>query len=147
MTAWRGRGEKKFEMDLACRDPRRTDLSRLPGKAVCSKDRRGLGMRKQEGEKKAVPSLPGNLDVRCNLYCSVPSSRGPGTCSPQPRPRPGCEPGSQQPPLISAFPLRGVLLLFFLLSVFTLPAFQIDACSATANLEFVSPKAFRIVFA
>ena len=44
-------------------------------------------------------------------------------------------------------PSSRVLLLFFMLSVFMLPAFQIDARSATANLELVSPKAFRIVFA
>lgn len=35
-------------------------FSRLPGKAVCSKDGRGLGMGKQEGGRMAVaaPSLP-----------------------------------------------------------------------------------------
>lgn len=40
-----------------------------------------------------------------------------------------------------------VLCLFLVVSMFMLPAFQIDSRLATANLEFVSPKAFRIVFA
>lgn len=54
MTAWSG---EKLEMDFTCSHLRRIDLSRLPGKAVCSKDRGGLGMGKQEGERMAVTAL------------------------------------------------------------------------------------------
>lgn len=55
-------------------------FSRLPGKAVCSKDGRGLGMRKQEGRKNGCccPLLTCNLDGKC-LFLFLPSG-GPGTC-------------------------------------------------------------------
>lgn len=93
----------------------------------------------------------------------------PSPSYPQPRCKtnfvPSCPPAAQEPPPCSLCrgwavnqavskhvrswpcPLEGFHFYFFIMSVFVLPAFHRDERLATANLEFVSPKAFRIVLA